>query len=102
VLAITPRASEAIRAIVMANEAPEGAVVRIDSEPEEGLQIALVDGAQPDDVLIEEDGAELALDPTVAVLLDDKRLDASFEEGLGVTFSVSDQASSNGRPPALA
>jgi iron-sulfur cluster assembly protein len=97
-LAISPNASEAIRGIAAANEAPDDAVLRIVSQPDTGLQIHLVDGPAPDDVLIEEEGARLAIEPAAAALLDDKRLDASFSEGEGVTFTVSDQDSGNGVP----
>jgi iron-sulfur cluster assembly protein len=99
-LTVSPQASEAIRGIAAATETPEDAVLRIVSQPDEGLQIQLVDEPAPDDVVIEDEGARLALEPTAAALLDDKRLDASFKEGEGVMFTVSDQASSNGQPPA--
>jgi iron-sulfur cluster assembly protein len=98
-LAISPQATEAIRGIATANEAGADAALRIVSQPDTGLQIHLVEEPAPDDVLIEEDGARLAIEPAAAALLDDKRLDASFREGEGVTFTVSEQASANGIPP---
>ena len=98
-LAVSPQASEAIRAIVASAETPEGAVLRIASEPDAGLQIALVESPEPEDVVVEEEGGALAIEATTAKLLDDKRLDASFEGEAGVTFTVSEQPGLNGRPP---
>jgi hypothetical protein len=98
-LEISPQASEAIRGIAAATEDTDGAILRIASSPDEGLLIELANGPEPGDVMIEDAGAELAVEPTAAVLLDDKLLDASFEEDDGVTFTVSDQASANGVPP---
>jgi Fe-S cluster assembly iron-binding protein IscA len=97
-LAISPQASEAIRGIAAATEETENTILRIASAPD-GLQIELANGPEDGDVIVEDEGAELAIEPTAAVLLDDKLLDASFVDGEGVTFIVSDQASSNGVPP---
>jgi iron-sulfur cluster assembly protein len=94
-LVISSEASEAIRGIVAAPTIPDGAILRIDSQPGSGLQIGVVEEPAPGDEVLETDGVELAIEPATAVLLDDKRLDAAIELG-EVTFTISDQASANG------
>jgi iron-sulfur cluster assembly protein len=94
-LAISSEASEAIRGIVAASELPDGAMLRIDSQPGSGLQIAVVVEPSPGDELVEGEGVELAVEPATAALLEDKRLDAAIEHD-EVTFTISDQASANG------
>jgi iron-sulfur cluster assembly protein len=98
VLIISSEASQAIRSIVTAPTIPDGAILRIDSQPDIGLQIDVVEEPAPGDEVLETDGVELAIEPATAVLLDDKRLDAAIDEG-EVTFTISDQASANGAAP---
>jgi len=98
VLVISSEASEAIRGIVAAPTIPDGAMLRIDSEPGNGLQIGVVVEPAPGDEVLESDGVELAIEPTAAALLDDKRLDVAIDHG-EVTFTISDQASANGAAP---
>ena len=97
-LVISSEASEAIRGIVAAPTIPDGAMLRIDSEPGNGLQIGVVVQPAPGDEVLETDGVELAIEPTAAALLDDKRLDVAIDHG-EVTFTISDQASANGAAP---
>ena len=97
-LVISSEASEAIRGIVAAPTIPDGAMLRIDSEPGNGLQIGVVVQPAPGDEVLESDGVELAIEPTAAALLDDKRLDVAIDHG-EVTFTISDQASANGAAP---
>jgi iron-sulfur cluster assembly protein len=99
-LAISSEASEAIRGIVAAPTLPDGAMLRIDSQPDTGLQIGVVVEPAPGDEVLESDGVELAIEPATAALLEDKRLDAAIEEG-EVTFTISDQASANGTAPPV-
>jgi Fe-S cluster assembly iron-binding protein IscA len=98
VLTISSEASEAIRGIVAAPELPDGAMLRIDSQPGQGLQIGVVVEPSPGDELVEGEGVEVAVDAATATLLEDKFLDAAIEEN-EVTFTVTDQASRNGTPP---
>jgi iron-sulfur cluster assembly protein len=95
VLVISSEASEAIRGIVAAPTIPDGAMLRIDSQPGSGLQIGVVGEPAPGDEVLQSAGVELAIEPATAVLLDDKRLDAAIDHG-EVTFTISDQASANG------
>ena len=88
-LAITSQASEAIRGILDDESVPDGTIVRIASA-EEGLQLALVDGPEPDDEVVATEGAALAIEAATAALLDDKLLDAEMQDE-EVTFSLTDQ-----------
>ena len=89
-LVISSEASEAIRGIVAAPTIPDGAIRRIDSQPDSGLQIGVVEEPVPGDEVLETDGVELAIEPATAVLLDDKLLDAEMQDE-EVTFSLTDQ-----------
>jgi Fe-S cluster assembly iron-binding protein IscA len=90
VLAITSQASQAIRGILAGDDVPEGAIVRIASG-DDGLQLALVDGPEPDDQLVATEGAAVAIEAATAALLDDKQLDAEIRDE-DVMFSLTDQA----------
>jgi iron-sulfur cluster assembly protein len=89
-LAISSQASEAIRGILADPDIPEGAIVRITSA-DEGLNLALVAGPEPDDQLVAHEGAAVAIEATTAALLDDKLLDAEMQDE-EVTFSLTDQS----------
>ena len=97
-LVISSEASEAIRSIVDSSAIPDGAMLRIDSQPDSGLQMGVVEEPAPGDEVVETDGVELAIEPATAALLDDKRLDAAIDED-EVTFTISDQANANGAAP---
>ena len=104
-LSITTQASEAIRGITASPELPDGAMLRIDSQPGSGLQIGVVTEPAPGDEVVESEGVEVALEPATATLLEDKRLDAAIDADAGqVTFTISDQSdappSQNGSGPA--
>ncbi len=98
-LSITSQATEAIRGIVAAPELPDGAMLRIDSQPGAGLQIGVVTEPAPGDEVLSAEGVELAVEPATATLLDDKRLDAAID-GDQVTFTISDQEGAHGAPPS--
>jgi iron-sulfur cluster assembly protein len=102
-LAMTDSAKDAVRELVSANEAPEGSGLRITAEPAAGgdaeLSLELTTAPLEGDEVVEEDGARIFLDPTAALLLDDKLLDAT-EHDEHVHLTVSDQGvdpTSNGR-----
>jgi iron-sulfur cluster assembly protein len=92
-LAISSQASEAIRGILASPDIPEGAIVRI-TAADEGLNLALVDGPQPDDQLVAHEGAAVAIEAATVALLDDKLLDAEMHDE-EMTFSLTDQADPN-------
>jgi iron-sulfur cluster assembly protein len=89
-LAISSQASEAIRGILAGPDIPEGAIVRITSA-DEGLNLALVAGPEPDDQLVAHEGAAVAIEAATVDMLDDKLLDAEMQDE-EVTFSLMDQA----------
>lgn len=95
-LALTPNAAQAVEAIVAQPDAPEGAVLRITSEPSvEGsepirdLRLAVVDAPEEDDLQVQ--GLALAVEPDTADFLEDKVLDADISAG-NVQFSLYAQA----------
>jgi iron-sulfur cluster assembly protein len=95
-LAISQSAAEAIRGLGDAPQGPEGAGLRIVARTGEGegdvaLELSLTPTPAEEDEVVEEEGAQVFLDPAAADLLDDKRLEARVEAGR-VTFGISDQA----------
>jgi iron-sulfur cluster assembly protein len=84
VLTVTHEAAEAIDAVVhSAPDAPDGAGLRIARgvapDGEEGLQLSVTDGPEPDDAIVEAEGTPVFLESEAAALLDDKVLDATVE-----------------------
>jgi Fe-S cluster assembly iron-binding protein IscA len=104
VLTLTPVAAEAVKQIVSSGPVPEDGGVRIapGGTTADGteLQISLVEQPETADEAVEENGAHVYLEPTVAQFLDDKVLDAEVQEGQ-VNFAIREQAggesSLNGR-----
>jgi iron-sulfur cluster assembly protein len=96
VLTITEKAEEALDAVVAAENAPEGAGVRIsqgvgaDGQPAVGL--ALAAAPEPGDAVVDDASVPLFLAPEVAGLLDDKVLDAQVE-GDQIAFRLGEQLS---------
>jgi iron-sulfur cluster assembly protein len=95
-LAISQSAAEAIRGLGGGPEVPDGAGLRIvtrtgGGEGDVALELSLTATPAEEDEVVEEEGAQVFLDPAAADLLDDKRLVAQVEEGR-VTFGISDQA----------
>ena len=93
-LTLTPIASEAIRQLSAQTDDPESTGIRISPGPETpdgtALELTLVEEPEPEDEMIDEDGATVYLEPHVAGFLDDKVLDAQIDEGR-VTFLVRDE-----------
>jgi iron-sulfur cluster assembly protein len=92
-LAISESAAEIIRDLVAAPEVPEGAGLRFAAPltGESSLQVSLAGTPAEDDEVVEEQGAQVFLEPSAAALLADKRLEAQVEAGL-VIFAFADQA----------
>lgn len=92
-LAIGESAAEAIRGLVAAPEVPDGAGLRITAPPRAGTSFELSVAGTPaeDDEVVEEQGAQVFLEPSAAALLDDKRLEAQVEAGQ-VTFAIAELA----------
>jgi Fe-S cluster assembly iron-binding protein IscA len=80
-LAISPAASSAIDTALSAAKVPDGAGLRLAARnPTDGgvaIEIAFVTAADPEDRIIETDGAaDVFVEPRTAELLDDQVLDA--------------------------
>jgi iron-sulfur cluster assembly protein len=92
-LAISDSAAEAIRGLVAAPEVPESAGLRIATHPtvESSFEASVAATPAEDDEVVEEQGAQVFLEPGAAALLHDKRLEAQIEGGQ-VTFAISEQA----------
>jgi iron-sulfur cluster assembly protein len=95
-LTLTQEAAQAVETIVTQSEAPEDAVMRITggaaqsngTGPAQELQLSVVEGPEPDDVVVQ--GLPMAVEPTTIEFLDDKVLDAEVVEG-GVQFKLYQQ-----------
>jgi Fe-S cluster assembly iron-binding protein IscA len=88
-LAVTPTAAEAIRAIVAESELPPDAGLRVSLEkPGNGTEpefaLCVVEGPDEDDDVVETDGARVFLEPAASGYFADKVLDA---EGDTFTFA---------------
>jgi iron-sulfur cluster assembly protein len=97
VLTITPEASQAIRGILDASEAPDGSMFRIAQQGDDGaapgpsLMLSVIQAPPPDDQIVEGEQVAICVDPTAATLLDDKELDATVV-GEEINFSIGEQS----------
>ena len=97
VLTITPEASHAIRGIIAASDAPDGSMFRIKPQGQNGiapgpsLAVEIADTPAPEDQIIEGEEIEVCVEPSAAMMLDDKELDVSVV-GDQVNFSIAEQA----------
>jgi Fe-S cluster assembly iron-binding protein IscA len=96
VLTISPEASHAIRGILDASDAPEGAIFRIapqgqdGTEPGPSLSVSIIESAPPEDQIVQGEDVEVSVEPSAAVMLDDKELDATVV-GEQINFSIGEQ-----------
>jgi iron-sulfur cluster assembly protein len=96
VLTITPEASEAIRGILNASDAPDGSMFRIAPQGQDGtapgpsLTISVIEAPPPTDQIVEGDQVAVSVEPSAATMLDDKELDADVV-GEQVNFSIGEQ-----------
>jgi Fe-S cluster assembly iron-binding protein IscA len=91
-LTITPDASDALRAVLGAKEG--GVRISTDAPMNGGgpsLTLEVVPEPEPEDEVVDAEGAQLYLDPTAFDALDGKVLDAQREDD-AVRFSVFDDA----------
>jgi iron-sulfur cluster assembly protein len=96
-LTLTPTATQAIIAILEAEQVPDGSGLRIsarqgqvDQDVRAELELALAEEPQAGDEVVEEQGAQVFVEPAAARFLDDKQLDATLE-GERIGFRVLDQ-----------
>jgi Fe-S cluster assembly iron-binding protein IscA len=96
VLTISPDASHAIRGILDASDVPDGSMLRISPQEMDGaspgasLALSVIDEPPPDDQVVEGDEVAVSVEPTAAVMLDDKQLDATVV-GDEISFSIGEQ-----------
>ncbi|HEY3946683.1 MAG TPA: HesB/YadR/YfhF-family protein [Solirubrobacteraceae bacterium] len=98
-LTLTPDATQAIDQLLEAPEIPEGAGIRIASSaaasdsgaPSPGdLKLTVAEEPETSDEVIDQAGARVFLEQTVAEFLDDKLLDADIVDE-GVRFKLGDR-----------
>lgn len=97
-LAITENAAEAIRGIVAAPGIPDGAGIRIATQPgseQPGpLEVTVAEVPAEHDQVLDEAGARVFVEEHAIAMLDDKLLDAQID-GQRVGFYIGEQ---EGRP----
>jgi iron-sulfur cluster assembly protein len=91
-LTLTDHAATAVRGLTHQPDAPDGAGLRIATDPARGA-LTLTVAPQPwsGDQVIDTAGARLFLDPEAATMLEDKALDATTDGDGQVKFTVAEQ-----------
>jgi iron-sulfur cluster assembly protein len=97
-LVLTNAAAEVVKSVTSVPQAPEGSGLRIASavpEPRDAsaLQLTAAEGPRQEDRVVEASGARVFLEPHAAAYLDDKVLDAQFDEQGAAQFSLARQDS---------
>ena len=89
-LTLTENASTIVRDITTQDGFPENGGLRITTEGEtpSSLTISAADQPQPDDQVVEQEGATVYLDQDAAQMLDDKVLDAAVDTEGRVEFAI--------------
>ena len=85
-LSITETAAQAINSLISASDMPEGAGLRITTQPETdsaGLELSVAPGPGEQDTVLKGGGVNVFLEPTAAQALDDKVLDVERVQGDG-------------------
>jgi iron-sulfur cluster assembly protein len=94
VLVLTHDAATIIRSIVEQSEVPDEGGLRIATRSLEGdeatLELSVADEPETTDEVVEQEGAQVFLEPLAAEALSDKVLDAAVDEG-GVSFTLAPQ-----------
>jgi iron-sulfur cluster assembly protein len=111
VLVLTHDAATVIRSIVDQSEVADEGGLRIAAralgDDEATLELSVAGEPETADEVVEQEGAQVFLEPVAAQALADKVLDAAVEEGGGVRFTLSEQpggplTSQNGNGPETA
>jgi iron-sulfur cluster assembly protein len=91
-LTLTDNAVSVIRNLTDQQEVPDGAGLRIATDPQAGaLTLSLAEAPLAGDEVLDTAGARLFLDTEAAILLDDKALDAAVDPEGRVQFAVGEQ-----------
>lgn len=95
VLTLTESAVQVIRTVTSQPELSPQTGLRIatQSQTDEAgtLSLAVAEGPQAGDEIVEEQGARVYLEPDAATILDEMTLDASVDERGDVTFRLAEQ-----------
>ncbi len=91
-LTLTDNASLIVKTIADQSESPATGL-RITSEDaqEPAFAISTATGPEPEDQVLEQDGAQVYLDTSAATQLDDKVLDAAVDDSGNVQFALAVQ-----------
>ena len=92
-LTLTDNAATEIRNLVSNPEVPDDGGVRIASNAEGALTLALAPAPVDGDDVVNQGGARVFLEPHAGELLDDKTLDAGVDPQGNVQFSIAQQES---------
>jgi Fe-S cluster assembly iron-binding protein IscA len=91
-LTLTDNAVLVIRDLTAQQEVPDGAGLRIATDPTAGsLTLALAEQPAQGDQVVDNAGARIFLDADAAQLLDDKALDAAVDAQGAVQFGIAEQ-----------
>lgn len=91
-LTLTENAVLVIRDLTDQQEVPDGAGLRIATDPAAGsFTITLAARPAQGDHVLQDSGARIFLDPDAAQILDDKALDAAVDAQGGVQFGFFEQ-----------
>jgi iron-sulfur cluster assembly protein len=91
VLTLTDNAATEIRNLVAQPEVPDDGGVRIASNGQGALTLALAAEPAAGDAVVEDSGARVFLEPAAGQLLDDKLLDAGVDPEGQVQFTLVEQ-----------
>ena len=87
-LTLTENAATEIRNLVAHPDVPDEGGVRIASNSEGALTLAVAAGPADGDKVVEDDGARVFLEPDAGTLLDDKTLDAGVDPEGNLQFAI--------------
>ncbi|WP_156215775.1 Fe-S cluster assembly protein HesB [Actinomadura litoris] len=92
VLTLTSGAVQVIRTVTANPELPPDTGIRIESgtDGSDALRLSVAPAPEAGDQVVEEEGAKVYLEPAVAVMLDDKKLDAQVDPQGDVAFTIAE------------
>jgi Fe-S cluster assembly iron-binding protein IscA len=92
-LTLTETATTVVKTIVDQDPNVEASGLRITGEPgAPNLSVAVVTAPEPEDSVVDAEGARVFLEENAAIALSDKTLDAQIGEDGAVNFAVIDKA----------
>jgi iron-sulfur cluster assembly protein len=93
VLTLTSEAVQVIRTVTADPELPADTGIRIASgvDGSQDLQLSVAPAPEAGDQVVESEGARVYLEPTAAMLLDDKTLDAQVDPQGDIAFMIGEQ-----------